>query len=131
MYKLRDAFLNVETCSYCRPTAFFGGRGLLQPAHAQSLALAVFPACCFHSKQWQQRELPSSVEVHLLSIFLVHFITVTAASASVSLKARVVENVKQIGAWLARTTALAGDASVMRFQAGGLENGDGGARIYT
>lgn len=40
------------------------------------------------------------------------------------------ENVKQIGAWFAGTTAL-DDASVMRFQAGGRENGDGGARMCT
>lgn len=42
-----------------------------------------------------------------------------------TLKAPAVETVKLIDAQLAGTTALAGDASVMRFQAGGLENRHG------
>lgn len=46
---------------------------------------------------------------------------VITASVKMSLRAAVVETVEQRDAQLAGTTALAGGASVMRFQPGGLE----------
>ncbi len=51
-------------------------------------------------------------------------------SVKTTLKARAAEAAKQTGAQLARATALAGDASVMRSQAGGLERGDGEALVH-